>query len=76
MHSFGAAVPLCSPPKKAGASNLKTHGGKREGAGRKPLPASLRLVPVTIRLTQTQLDTLRQNGDVSKQIRALVEKSR
>lgn len=38
-------------------------GGRREGAGRKPLPEEDRLIQTTIRVTQSDLEELRQLGE-------------
>lgn len=54
----------------------KTHGGKREGAGRKPLPASERLQPVTVWLTAEQIEHCKSYGEASEHIRWCVEQDR
>lgn len=51
----------------------KQHGGKRQGAGRKPLPASERLQPTTVYLTQAQIEWIRERGEVSEFLRQCVE---
>lgn len=56
----------------------KTHGGKREGAGRKPRLSSRDewLVPVTIRLPRELVDKLRAEGPLSEVIRTILESRR
>lgn len=51
----------------------KERGGKREGAGRKPLPASERLQPVTVWLMPEQIEWIRKRGEVSEFLRQCVE---
>lgn len=50
------------------------HGGKREGAGRKPSPSPLK--PITTRLSQVDIDYLRTIDDKpSKAIRELIRRA-
>lgn len=43
------------------------------GGGRKPLPESEKLQPVTVRLTPDQVEHCRRHGDLSKYVRSLIE---
>lgn len=54
----------------------KQHGGRREGAGRKPKPESERLHPITVWLTPEQIEHCKSYGEASEHIRWLVENDR
>lgn len=55
-----------------------TRGGKREGAGRKPLPEGQKQTHATIRLTTDQLQELKRlgSGNLSEGIRRLLKGER
>lgn len=53
----------------------KQHGGKREGAGRKPLPPHLRRNQAWVRLEQWKLDRLSaEYGSVQNALETLVNR--
>ena len=56
----------------------KQHGGKREGAGRKPLSARDATVRITVTLTREDAQLLRDigGGNASKGLRELLDKAR
>jgi len=55
-----------------------TRGGKREGAGRPPLTADQKRIHIDARLTQQEIDRLRElgGGNLSEGIRRLLEITR
>lgn len=52
----------------------KARGGKREGAGRPPLSIDQKRIHIDARLTQQEIDRLRElgNGNLSQGIRRLL----
>jgi hypothetical protein len=50
-----------------------THGGRREGAGRKPKDKA-RKERVTVTLPPDQIEWLRQQGNASETVRRLIER--
>lgn len=52
------------------------HGGARQGAGRPPLPHDQQRIRVDVRLTQAEIDRLRElgGGNLSMGIRELLTK--
>jgi hypothetical protein len=56
---------------------LHTHGGAREGAGRKPLPPGKRKVQTTVRLSLDDLRFLKSiDPNLSKAVHLLIESRR
>lgn len=56
----------------------KQHGGKRKGAGRKPLSPRDATVRITVTLTRQDAELLRDigGGNASKAVRELLDKAR
>lgn len=52
------------------------HGGKREGAGRKPAPEGTTKVPYATKLSPMIVEYLRQRANAAGTIESLVEKSK
>ncbi len=78
-HDYPEGVPTVVSCHKCkdGMQHLEekeSRGGKREGAGRKPLPKEDRLVSMTIRVTRKQKEWLQESGNAGAKVRELIGK--
>jgi hypothetical protein len=53
-----------------------SHGGKREGAGRKPRPDGIAKVPYGTKLESEVVDYLRQCGNAAKTLEDVIKRTK